>query len=61
MNIVTKTTSNDILIQSINTLNSQENFMFDIMVLVENKEKLLKFIREIESLPDVINVERLIK
>ena len=61
MDIIARTSSSEITIQSINTLNTQENYMFDIMVLVENKEKLFKFIREIEILPDIIHVERLIK
>ena len=61
MDIIAKTSSSDITIQSINTLNTQENYMFDIMVSVENKERLFKFIREVEILPDIIHIERLIK
>ena len=42
-------------------LNTSEDYLFDIMVLVTDKENLLKFINDIETLNDVIQVERLIK
>ena len=61
IDIIAKTSSSDITIQSINTINSQENYMFDIMVLVQDKENLFKFIRDLENIPDVVKVERLIK
>ena len=61
VDVIAKTSSSDITIQSINTINTQGEFMFDIMVLVESKEKLLKFIRDVEMLPDIVRVERLIK
>ena len=35
--------------------------MFDINLLVEDKEKLDKFMSEISSIPEVIGVERIIK
>ena len=35
--------------------------MFDINLLVPNKEKLLKFINDLEMLENITTVERLIK
>ena len=61
IDIIAKTSSSDITVQSINTVNSGEDYMFDIMISVQNKDKLLKFIRDLEILPDIIHVERLIK
>ena len=59
--IINKTSNSDISIQSINTINSPGRFMFDINLLVDNKEKLDKFVTEISTIPEVINVERIIK
>ena len=61
LDIIAKTNSSDVIIQSINSLSSKENFMFDITVLVESKEKLVKFINDVETLPTIINAERIIK
>ena len=61
IDIISKTSSSDIVVQSINTINSSGSFMFDIMVLVPNKEKLLKFINDLEMLENITKVERLIK
>jgi GTP pyrophosphokinase len=59
--IINKTSNSDISIQSINTINSPGRFMFDINLLVDNKENLEKFVSDISSIPEVINVERIIK
>ena len=61
IDIISKTSSSDILVQSINTINSSEEYMFDITVLVQDKERLLKFINDLEMLDSIIRVERLIK
>lgn len=61
IDIISKTSSSDIIVQSINTINTSEDFMFNITVLVPNKEKLLKFINDLEMLDSIIKVERLIK
>ena len=61
IDIIAKTSSSDIVIQNINMINTSDDNMIDINLLVPNKEKLLKFINDIEMLEDVINVERLIK
>jgi len=61
IDIISKTSSSDVIVQSINTVNSSGNYIFDIMVLVPNKEKLLKFINSLEMLENIIKVERFIK
>ncbi len=61
IDIISKTSSSDIIIQSINTVNSSDNFMFDIVVLTPNIEKLNKFINDLEMLEKIIRVERIIK
>ena len=61
IDIIAKTSSSDIVIQNINLINANDDNMIDINLLVPTKEKLLKFINDIEMLEDVINVERLIK
>ena len=61
IDIISKTSSSDIVIQSINTVNSSDNFMFDIVVLTPNIEKLNKFINDLEMLEKIIRVERIIK
>ena len=61
IDIISKTSSSDIVIQSINTVNNSDNFMFDIVVLTPNLEKLNKFINDLEMLEKIIRVERIIK
>ena len=61
IDIISKTSSSDIVVQSINTINSTNGYMFDIMVLVSDKERLLKFINDLEMLENITKVERLIK
>ncbi len=61
INIINKTSNSDITIQSINTLTSQDRYMFDINLLVDNTERLDKFISDICHLNGVMNVERIIK
>lgn len=61
INIINKTSNADINIQSINTMNTSSRYMFDINLLVDNTEKLDKFINDIQSLNGVTNVERIIK
>ena len=61
INIINKTSNNDITIQSINNLTTSSRYMFDINLLVDNKEKLDKFINEVNGINGVVNVERIIK
>ena len=61
LDIISKTSNADITIQSINTVNSSDNYLYEITVVVPNKERLIKFINEISSINNIIDVERLIK
>ncbi len=61
IDIISKTSSSDVVIQSINTINTSEDYMFDITVLVPNKEKLIKFMNDLEMIEKITHVERLIK
>ena len=61
IDIIAKTSSSDITIQSINTIQSGDNTMFDIVVLVPDREKLNKFINDLEMLEKIFKVERIIK
>ena len=61
VNIISKTSNSNISIESIKNINTSENHLFHITVLVENKEKLVKFMNDISSIPNILDVERLIK
>lgn len=61
MDIISKTSNSDITIESINTIKSSDDFMYEVTVVVENKSKLTKYINDLNSLDNVIHVERLIK
>lgn len=61
LKIISKTSNTDITVQSINTISSSDHFMFEITIVVTNKERLQKFIDDLLTLPDVLDVERAIK
>ena len=61
IDIISKTSSSDIIIQNINLINTNDDNMIDVNLLVESKEKLLKFINDLEMLENVKSVERIIK
>ena len=61
LEIIAKTTSTDITMKSITTLEKNDNIIFDITISVKNKESLNRFVTSLETLPDVISVERIYK
>lgn len=61
LDIISKTSSHDIVIKSINNLNSTEAFMCELTILVDGKENLMKFIHELEVMNDITAVERMMK
>ena len=61
LDIISKTSNSDIIVQSINSVNTNDNYMFDINVLVPDLEKLNKFINDIRMIPNILDVERVIK
>lgn len=61
LDIISKTSNADITVQSINAITSSQNNLYEITVVVSDKERLTKFINDISSLNDIMDVERLIK
>ena len=59
--IINKTSNNDITIQSINNLTTSSRYLYDINLLVDNVERLNKFINDVKSIKGVVGVERIIK
>ena len=61
LDIIAKTSTSDIIVQSINTINNNDGFLYDIVVLVSNLEKLKKFMNDLEMMENIVHVERIIK
>ena len=61
MEIVAKTSNTDITIQSIKSFSSGDDYIYQVTVLVENKERLTKYMNDLRMIPNVLSVERLIK
>ena len=61
MEVVAKTSNSDITIESIKSLSSGNDYIYQITVLVESKEKLNKYINDLRMIPNILSVERLIK
>ena len=58
LDIIAKATSSNIIIDSVNTLTKSDLKIYDLTVLVENKEKLDKFCNDLNNLKFVTKVER---
>ena len=61
VNIISKASSSNITIQTINVINNLDYVTYDLVVSVLNNEKLQDFLNDLYQMPDVIEVERLIK
>lgn len=61
MDIIAKTSNSDISVESIKNIQTSDNHLYHITVLVDSKEKLIKFMNDINSIPNILDVERLIK
>jgi len=59
--VIAKTANSDITVESINTIKANDAFIYELTVSVENKEKLVKYIHDLETIPNILSVERLIK
>ena len=53
--------NSDNTIESINTINSSDDYLYEVTILVSDKEKLEKYIHDLEMVPSIYSVERLIK
>ena len=58
LDIISKTTSLNIGIKSVNTINNADYIIYDIDILIEDTEKLNKYLNVIGSLEYVNSVER---
>ena len=61
LDIVSKASNNGVSIESINNIGSHSKNTYDITVLVNNKDELVKFMNDVKSLSSVKEVERAIK
>ena len=61
LNVISKTSNTTITVESINTIKTGLEYIYDITILVSDKETLSKFMGEVETLPNITKVERLIK
>ena len=61
IDIISKAANNDIPVRRFNNHHSKEDDAIEMTVLVNNKEQLLKLMNDIKMVPEVTDVERLIK
>lgn len=61
MDIIAKTSNSDISVESIKNIQTSDNHLYHITVLVDSKEKLVKFMNDVSTIPNILDVERLIK
>ena len=61
LDIISKATNDGISIQSVYTYSNQSDNTYEITVIVENKEKLVKYMNTVKTLNGIIECERLIK
>ncbi len=61
LDVIAKTSNNDIVVQSTNFINNSDNFLYEITVLVRDVKELEKYIEDLKSLNNVIEVERSMK
>ena len=58
LDIVSKASNNSVSIESINSMVSNNENTYEITVVVDNKDELVKFMSDIKSIPEVREVER---
>ena len=58
---MTKASNNGINVEKINTYNEEDKVALELTIIVENMDKLTKFINSILQINNVIEVERIIK
>ena len=61
VDIVSKTVGSNVVIQNINTMESNEEYLYEITLLTHNVDELKKFMTEIRKISSVFEVERNIK
>ncbi len=61
MDIIAKTSKTEVTVLSINTINSNHGFLFDVTISVPSKELLEKFMMELKNIKSIVSVERIMK
>ena len=61
LDIIAKASNSNVNVQTVNTYINEDDIVYDMTILVENKEKLSKFMNDLRILPNIIEVERNIK
>lgn len=61
LELIAKMSNADIQMQTMNHLQSSNHFLYEVVVLVDSLEKLNKFMDEIKSIPNILDVERIVK
>jgi len=61
LDIVAKTSNQSILVQSVNTFVHHDDVTYDMTILVKDRDDLNRFIADVESIPAVYEVERVVK
>lgn len=61
VNIISKASSSNVTVESINLVNNSEYQTYNLVVLVENVAKLKSFLNELYQMKEVVEVERLVQ
>lgn len=61
LDLIAKMANTDIQVQAMNTLESSNHFLYEVTILVDNLETLNKFINDVQQIPDILDVERIVK
>ncbi|MDD6323076.1 MAG: bifunctional (p)ppGpp synthetase/guanosine-3',5'-bis(diphosphate) 3'-pyrophosphohydrolase [Bacilli bacterium] len=61
LNIISKAADKDVPVRNFFTHHGKEDESIEMTILVKNKEQLVKFMNDIKMIPEVTDVERLIK
>ena len=58
LDIISKTSNTNVTVQGIQTLHTNDGFLYKITVILSNKEQLDKFMNDVKSISEVRDVER---
>lgn len=61
LEIMTKASNNGVNVEKINTYNEEDKVALELTIIVENIDKLTKFINSVLQINNIIEVERVIK
>ena len=61
LDIISKTQNGKVNIQKVNTITESNQTVISMTVLVENKNSLQKFMNDIQNIPNILSIERVIK